>query len=153
MRRCFKERRVEQLAHTGWRVQLPVQVGRANLVGSLRLLYQVWDPSDDLAHSDRMPMIKSSLDLLTTSLDLPRCFPFDFANRKPIPIRLKVNKTSNGDNLSIVPLFLIFCRQLATDRVGRDRLPEPDDIGLLHDYGTVIQAFAEHHRRLPRISI
>jgi len=83
--------------------KLPAQVGRANLVGSLRLLHQVWDPSDDLAHSDRMPMSKTSLDLLTASLDLPRCFPFDFANRKPVPIRLKVNKTSSGDNLGIVP--------------------------------------------------
>jgi hypothetical protein len=89
--------------------KLPAQVGRANLVGSLRLLYQVWDPSDDLAHSDRMLMSKSSLDLLTASLDLPRCFPFDFANRKPVPIRLKVNKTSSGDNLGIAPLFLISC--------------------------------------------
>jgi len=48
-------------------------------------------------------MSKTSLDLLTASLDLPRCFPFDFANRKPVPIRLKVNKTSSGDNLGIVP--------------------------------------------------
>ena len=103
-RRCFKGRRIKQLAHTDGAFKLPVKVGRANLVGSLLRLYQIWDPSD-LAHSDRRLMSKSSLDLLTTSLDLPHCFPFDFASRKPVPIRLKVNKTSSGDNLGIVPSF------------------------------------------------
>jgi hypothetical protein len=87
-----------------------IQMARSNCpcwlaVGSLRLLYQIWDPSDDLAHSNRMPMSKSSSDLLMTSLDLPHCFPFDFASRKPVLIRLKVNKPSSGGNLGIVPSF------------------------------------------------
>jgi hypothetical protein len=81
--------------------KLPTQLANATWIGSLRLLYQKWDPSDELANSDRMPMSKSSLDLLTTSLNLPRCFPFDFASKKPVPVRLKA--VNGSDSLGTFP--------------------------------------------------
>jgi hypothetical protein len=83
--------------------KLPAQIANAHVTGSLRLLYQIWDPSNDLGHSDRMPMSKGSLDLLTTSLNLPRCFPLDFASRKPVPVRLKMKTGSTADSLGALP--------------------------------------------------
>ena len=117
--------------------KLPTQLAHTTLIGSLRLLYQIWDPSDDLANSDRMPMSKSSLDLLITTLNLPRCFPFDFASRKPVPIRLKMINGPNSSNLGTLSTHIV---SLTTDRPPRYRLPKSIDIGFIHDYGTVIQS-------------
>jgi len=44
-------------------------------------------------------MSKDSLDLLLTSLGLPRCFPFDFETRKPIPAKIKLRRDANGSSI------------------------------------------------------
>ena len=47
-------------------------------------------------------MSKNSLDLLLASLELPRCFPFDFETRKPIPAKVRLRCGASGGWIGII---------------------------------------------------
>jgi hypothetical protein len=83
--------------------QEPIEVSsrKERVTGRLRLLYQEWRPPNDFTGSDRLPISQDSFALITKSLNLPRCFLFDFVSGKHVPMRLKKMKTDDGNLLGV----------------------------------------------------
>jgi len=84
---------------TSFAVPVEVSSRKEKLTGRLRLLYQEWAPPHDFAGSSIMPISHETLLLITNSLNLPRCFPFDFASKKHVPTKLSKMKTPDGNVL------------------------------------------------------
>ncbi|KAI1667980.1 hypothetical protein Ptr902_09901 [Pyrenophora tritici-repentis] len=67
----------------------PQEVEEGIVKGRLRLIYQQWWPDDELVETSKLPMSEHDLDRIIRRLGLPRCYLFDLASRKSVPLRLK----------------------------------------------------------------
>lgn len=75
----------------------------------LRLIYQQWPSEQTIAGSNCLPMAKNDMEEIMTQLDLPRCFLYDFANKKSVPLR--TTRSTSRNTLGVSHLTPYSCRE------------------------------------------